>query len=91
MYVVCCATHYASTLHPPIHCFAIYSNNLNTVEIFNMMKAHDEYNILLQFVIDLLIQHNNNLCVYHILVSAILLLMPFLTFFLTNFNRPTHQ
>ena len=34
-YIVCCAIHYASTLHPPICCLAIYSDNLNTVEIFN--------------------------------------------------------
>ena len=65
-YVVCCAIHYASTLQPPIHCLAIYSDNLNTVEIFNMMKAHNKYNILLQFVIDLLIQHDINLQVYRI-------------------------
>ena len=65
-YVICCAIHYASTLQPPIHRLAIYSDNLNTVEIFNMMKAYNKYNILLQFVVDLLIQHDLDLRVYHI-------------------------
>jgi hypothetical protein len=65
-YAVCCALHYASTFHPPAYRVAIYSDNANTVEIFNTLKAHDEYNVLLQFVVDLLIQHNIDLRVYHI-------------------------
>jgi hypothetical protein len=40
-YAVCCALHYVSTFHPPVHYVAIYSDNSNTAEIFNTLKAHD--------------------------------------------------
>jgi hypothetical protein len=54
-YTGCCEIHYTSTLLPPAHHVAIYSDNSNTVESFNTMKTHEKYDILLKFVVDILI------------------------------------
>jgi hypothetical protein len=65
-FVVSCAVHWATTLPSPPNKLAIYTDNLNTVNMFNSMKASGPYNFLLRFVVDLLIDFDIDLRVYHI-------------------------
>lgn len=65
-YVVVCALHWASTRSPVPKRVAIFSDNTNTVDIFNSMRARGEFNEILKFAVDILMRHNIDLCVLHI-------------------------
>lgn len=67
-YAVVCAILWVSTW--PVsqipNKLAIYSDNTNTVAMFNTLRALPEYNPLLTVAVDCLIQHNIDLRVSHI-------------------------
>jgi Reverse transcriptase-like len=65
-FIVTCALHWASTLPFYIRRLAIYTDNSNTVDMMNSMKAKAPYNALLKFAVDILIEHDIDLRVYHI-------------------------
>ncbi|THH05851.1 hypothetical protein EW146_g9790 [Bondarzewia mesenterica] len=57
---------YATTLDPPPTTLAIFTDNLNTVQIFESMSAHGAYNLILLSAIEQLIEHHIDLRVLHI-------------------------
>lgn len=57
-YVVMCAIYWATRLPTVPHRVAIFSDNSNTVDIFNSMKARDQFNELLKYAVDLIMAHN---------------------------------
>lgn len=67
-FIVVCAILWVSTW--PIHAqpkrLAIYSDNSNTVAMFNTLRALPAYNSLLMLAVDTLIQHNIDLRVSYI-------------------------
>lgn len=60
-----CKSTRKQVLTPYIH-LSIFTNNLNTVDIFDSLKASPPYNVLLCTAIDLLIHHDIDLRVIHI-------------------------
>lgn len=46
--------------------FIIYTDNLNTIDIFSSLSALLAYNILLKEAVDLLFNENHDLCVLHV-------------------------
>ncbi|KAI0059317.1 hypothetical protein BV25DRAFT_1809297 [Artomyces pyxidatus] len=60
------ALQYATTLASPPSRLAIFTDNLNTVQIFSSFKAHDTYNDILLFAARLLIRSRIDLRVFHI-------------------------
>ncbi|HEV7738174.1 MAG TPA: hypothetical protein VGO47_12490, partial [Chlamydiales bacterium] len=67
-YAVCAALWWAITTTSTTYTkrIAIFTDNTNTVQIFNTLKAHGIYNKLLLFTSDLLIESHADLRVYHI-------------------------
>ena len=63
---LCVALHWASTVVPKHSKLAIYTDNTNTVAVFNSLKANPPYNSLLQWAVDLLIETEIDLRVFHI-------------------------
>ena len=53
-------------LQPLLHRLLIYSDSMNTVDIFHSLKVYDEYNHLLLFAIRLLLPQTTSLIVFHI-------------------------
>ena len=51
--------------HPP-HRLMIYMDSMNTVKMFNSLKAQQGYNELLMLAVGLLIPSEISLCVFHI-------------------------
>ena len=49
----------------PSH-FVIYTDNLNTVDIFTSLRALPDYNVILRTAVDLLYARNHNLRVLHV-------------------------
>ncbi|KAF8592092.1 hypothetical protein K439DRAFT_1325386, partial [Ramaria rubella] len=64
-YAISCAVQIASTTLPSLHRVAIFSDN-NSVEMFNTMRAFRPYNCLLKSVVNILIQQDIDLRVFHI-------------------------
>ncbi|KAI0039985.1 hypothetical protein FA95DRAFT_1684034, partial [Auriscalpium vulgare] len=63
---VLAALEWATSLPDPPRRLAIYTDNLNTVQIFNSFKAHDAYNDILLWAARLLINSGLDLRVFHI-------------------------
>ncbi|THH19826.1 hypothetical protein EW146_g1426 [Bondarzewia mesenterica] len=57
---------YATTLDPPPTTLAIFTDNLNTVQIFKFMSAYGAYNFILLSAIEQLISHHIDLRVLHV-------------------------
>lgn len=60
-YAIVCAIHWASSHSPALKHVAIFSDNTNTVDIFNSMRAHADFNNLLKYAIDLLMTCDINI------------------------------
>lgn len=65
-FVIACAVHWACKANEPPRRLAIHSDNKNSVDMFNSMRAQPAYNTLLLFAVDCLIAHTVDLRVYHI-------------------------
>ena len=66
-YAVVCALHWACGEGiDGLRRVVIKSDNTNTVDIFNSLKAHGIYNDLLKFVVGLLMDHDVELRIIHI-------------------------
>lgn len=65
-YIVVCAIHWASIHSPSPCCVIIFSDNSNTVDIFNSMKARGEFNGLLKFVVDIIMACDLDIWVIHV-------------------------
>ena len=63
---VASAIEYTAFLHPVPWCLAIYTDRLDTVQIFNSLKASGTYNPILLFSCGLLLQQDIDLHVFHI-------------------------
>lgn len=63
---VLCALQHAHQLSPKGSRFVIYTDNLNTVSIFNSLRCLPEYNILLKEAIDILDIGHHDLRVLHV-------------------------
>ncbi|THH13733.1 hypothetical protein EW146_g6528 [Bondarzewia mesenterica] len=63
---VVCALQWATTLIPRPSRIIIFSDNSNTVDLFDTLRAKPVYNSLLRFTIDLLIHTGVDLRVLHI-------------------------
>jgi hypothetical protein len=62
------ALHWAlhnMSMRPNTH-VAIYTDNSNTVDMFNTLRAQPPYNLLLTTTVDLILQHDIQLRVFHI-------------------------
>jgi hypothetical protein len=57
---------FALGMRPAPHRLLIYSDSMNTVDMFHSLKAHDAYNHLLLFAIRLLLPQTTSLRVFHI-------------------------
>lgn len=70
-FIVCCAIHWAADLVWQSECcfcrVVISTDNSNTVNIFNSLKAPGVFNDLLKYVVNILMDHDFDLCVIHIL------------------------
>ena len=65
---VLCALRDAYSQHPnPSGRFLIYTDNLNTVDMFSSLSALPSYNVLLRAAVDLLTDGPHDLCVLHVL------------------------
>ncbi|KIK50533.1 hypothetical protein GYMLUDRAFT_182628 [Collybiopsis luxurians FD-317 M1] len=56
------------TLTHRLH-LTIFSNNMNTVDIFNSLHALPEYNPLLKYAIDFLLSLNVDICIVYIITE----------------------
>jgi hypothetical protein len=63
---VCAALHWASGLPVPPKTLTIYSDNTNTVDIFNSLRASPVYNPILKSSVDVRVTYNIDLQVLHI-------------------------
>jgi hypothetical protein len=63
---VCSVVHSLPDTDPMPHRVAIYTDNSNTVDIFNSLRASAPYNRILMSAVDVLITHNIDLHVYHV-------------------------
>jgi hypothetical protein len=63
---VASALDYATSLNPTPARLVIFTDNLNTVQIFESLRAHGPYNSLLLFAIQHLIAHHIDLRVLHV-------------------------
>ena len=62
-----CAIHWACTSGAlGVRQIVLYTNNMNTVDMFNSLHARDHYNELLKVVIDLLMRHEVDLWVLNV-------------------------
>jgi len=57
---------WTSGLTPPIHHMLIYTDSLNSVEMFNTLNAQDGYKDILLFTVHILMTCNISLCMFHI-------------------------
>ena len=64
--VVCALYWLCRRSIPRRHRIVVRTDNTNTVDMFQSMRAHDAYNILLKFAVDLLIAHDVDLRVLHV-------------------------
>jgi hypothetical protein len=63
---VCSAIHAIPDTDPLPRRVVIYTDNSNTVDIFNSLRASKPYNRILMSAVDVLITHNIDLRVYHV-------------------------
>lgn len=64
---VCSAIHHATPQVPTGGQLAVFTDNLNTIQMFNSLAALPALNWMLITIVDLLLSHNVNLWVFHIL------------------------
>lgn len=57
-FVVTCAIYWAPSHLPLPKCIAIFTDNMNMIDILNSMRAHGKFNKLLKYVVDLLMVAN---------------------------------
>ncbi|KAL6306383.1 hypothetical protein BKA93DRAFT_729453 [Sparassis latifolia] len=63
----CSAVHYiAYNIHYPVNRLAVFSDNTNTVSLFNTLRALPAYNSIAQSAVDALLSENLQLHVGHI-------------------------
>ena len=60
------AIEFAASLSIPPSRLAIFTNNLDTVQIFDSLRATSTYNPILHFCCQLLIHSTISLCVFHV-------------------------
>jgi hypothetical protein len=60
------ALAFAVGLRPPPHRLLIFSDSMNTVDMFHPLRAHASYNHLLLFAVRLLLPQTTSLRVFHI-------------------------
>lgn len=65
-FVVVCIIHWATQQLTVPQRITIFSDNSNTMDIFNSMKAHGQFNDLLKYAMDLIMTHNIDIWVLHI-------------------------
>lgn len=69
-FVICCAIQWATSLlsQPKKHVqqVVISTDNTNTINIFNSLKAHGVYNDLLKYAVDILLTHEFDLHIVHV-------------------------
>lgn len=65
-YIVMCALCWATHLSTIPQQLVVFSNNSNTVDIFNSMKAHGQFNDLLKYKVDMIMTYNIDIWVIHI-------------------------
>jgi hypothetical protein len=65
-YTILSALHWVAHLDPPPCHLVIFTDNQNTVGIFDSLWGSPQYNQILTTAIELMIQFNIQLCVYHI-------------------------
>ncbi|KAG6328055.1 hypothetical protein ID866_11033 [Astraeus odoratus] len=65
-FVVLMAVHMATHYVPQGTWVALFSDNLNTVSIFNSLAALPHYNLILLAVVDIFLSHDFDFCVFHI-------------------------
>jgi hypothetical protein len=63
---VCSAIHHMPNLSPKPHRVTIYSDNENTVNIFNTLRASPDYNMILKSAVDVMIAHDLDIQVVHV-------------------------
>lgn len=65
---ICAAIHWVvETLSPELRkCVTIFTDNTNTVDIFNSLRALPTYNPILKAAVDVMISHSIDLCIIHI-------------------------
>ncbi|EIN03872.1 hypothetical protein PUNSTDRAFT_77509 [Punctularia strigosozonata HHB-11173 SS5] len=60
------ALDWACSTLPIPRCLIVYSDNTNTVDMFNSLKALPQYNELLKTAVDILLLHSIEIRVFHI-------------------------
>jgi hypothetical protein len=63
---VCSALHWVPSLTQRVKRLSIYTDNSNTVDIFNTLRASHFYNLILKSAVDVLLEHSIDLQVLHI-------------------------
>jgi hypothetical protein len=63
---LCAGLEWALSLSPPPSRLAIFTDNSNTVSIFNSLRASEPYNSLLLWAVDKLIHSGTDLRVFHV-------------------------
>ncbi len=68
--MVLAALKLPASLNPLPYYIAIFTDNLNTIQIFKSLHANEPYNAILLCTIQTLITINIALCVWHVAGSA---------------------
>ncbi|KAJ6471578.1 hypothetical protein C8R47DRAFT_1324901 [Mycena vitilis] len=63
---VCAAVHHAATILPKGARLTVYTDSLNSVDIFNSLKALPVYNEILKSTVDIQLRHGLDLRVLHV-------------------------
>jgi hypothetical protein len=63
---LCAGLEWALSLSPPLSHLAIFTDNSNTVSMFNSLRASELYNSLLLWAVDKLIHSGTDLHVFHV-------------------------
>ncbi|KAJ8597536.1 hypothetical protein M405DRAFT_724053 [Rhizopogon salebrosus TDB-379] len=63
---VCSAIHALANMYQVPSRLLVYTDNTNTVAMFNTLRAKPAYNNILLSAMDVLLEHHVNLCVQHI-------------------------
>ena len=65
-YAVACAIHWACHRSPPPGCLVVRTDSMNTVDLFNTLRARHVYNEILKFVVEELMNCDVDMRVVHI-------------------------
>ena len=66
MWAIAAAIHNVAYNHPRVRRLAIFSDSLNSVQIFNTLRAKREYNAILKLVVNILLETKLEIRVSHI-------------------------